>query len=166
MIMKNLNFAFIARLIIVVNMLLLCPEIFAQEKINSKLLRDKEWVEQLPDGIVDRFVSYKYTNDTCFIVAKASGMSINMTSVYYLTDDWNGTFEENRLGVLVDGKYMIEKWKPKGRDVVLIYAYKFLKLTETDLVLKLVKEIEMTETGLVLKEKKKDIIIPFKYKQK
>ena len=73
-------------MLIAIIMALLSSELFAQEKIDYKQLRGKEWVMQLPDEM-ELFMSYTYTVDTCIAVAKHSKKSVELKSRYYLSDD-------------------------------------------------------------------------------
>ena len=151
--------------LIVLAMVLLSCELFAQEKIDYKQFRNKEWVQQLPEGMEGRFLSRTFTADTCFSIAKQNGMSVEIKSIYYLSDDWNGTFDAQKVGLLADGKYLIDKRESKPRKVILINVYEILKLTETDLELRNVEGIELTEGGEELDTYKNDIITKYKSKQ-
>ena len=157
-------------MLIILAMVLLSSELFAQEKIDYKQLRGKEWVMQLPDEM-ELFMSYTYTVDTCIAVAKHSKKSVELKSRYYLSDDWNGTFDDTKVGVWVAGKYLIEKKENKEkienkkRKVILISVYEILKLTETDLEWRCVESIDLTEEGKELSRQKNNAIIKFKSKQ-
>lgn len=84
---------------------------------------------------------YTYTIDSCFVVAKHSKMRGELKSVYYLSDDWNGTFDDTKVGVSVAGKYLVEKRNNEEKKKILINVYEILKLTETDLELRNVEGI-------------------------
>ena len=62
-----------------------------------------------------------------------------LKSVYYLSDGWNGTFDDTKVGVSVAGKYLVEKRNNEEKKKILINVYEILKLTERDLVLKYIK---------------------------
>lgn len=151
-------------MLIAIIMALLSSELFAQEKIDYKQLRGKEWVRQLPDEM-RLFMSYTYTVDTCIAVAKHLKKSVELKSRYYLSDDWDGTFDDTKVGVWVAGKYLIEKKKHRERKVILISVYEILKLTETDLEWRCVESIDLTEEGKELSRQKNNAIIKFKSKQ-
>lgn len=162
--MKNLNLKLRMLLTIMACMILLTYELFAQEKINYKQLRGKEWILQVREG-VELLMSYTYTIDSCFVVAKHSKMRGELKSVYYLSDDWNGTFDDTKVGVSVAGKYLVEKRNNEEKKKILINVYEILKLTETDLELRNVEGIELTEGGEELDRYKNDIITKYKSKQ-
>ena len=151
-------------MLIILAMVLLSSELFAQEKIDYKQLRGKEWIRQLPDEM-ELFMSYPYTVDTCIAVAKHSKKSVELKSRYYLSDDWDGTFDDTKVGVWVAGKYLIEKKEHRERKVILISVYEILKLTETDLEWRCVESIDLTEEGKELSRQKNNAIIKFKSKQ-
>ena len=153
-------------MLIAIIMALLPSELFAQEKIDYTQLRGKEWVMQVPDGW-KMFVSYTYTVDTCILVAKHLKERVELKSVYYLSDDWNGTFNDTKVGVWSAdaGKYLIKKKKNKDRKVILIDVYEILKLTETDLELRSLESIELTEGGEELSRQQNNGIGKFKSKQ-
>lgn len=163
--MKNLNLKLRMLLTIMAYMVLFVPQLFAQEKIDYKQFRNKEWVQQLPEGMEERFLSRTFTADTCFSIAKQNGMSVEIKSIYYLSDDWNGTFDAQKVGLLVDGKYLIDKRESKPRKVILINVYEILKLTERDLVLKYIKNIELSEKGKELRKFDRNSVISYKSRQ-
>lgn len=148
--------------LIVLAMVLLSCELFAQEKIDYKQFRNKEWVQQLPEGMEGRFLSRTFTADTCFSIAKQNGMSVEIKSIYYLSDDWNGTFDAQKVGLLADGKYLIDKRESKPRKLILINVYKILKLTETDLILRYAEDIELTMKGKLISRDERNSIISYK----
>ena len=151
-------------MLIAIIMALLPSELFAQEKIDYTQLRGKEWVMQLPTGM-EGFMSQTFTTDACIIVAKHSGKSIELNSIYYLSDDWNGTFDDAKVGVWITGKYLIKKRKTKVRKVILINVYEILKLTETELELRNVEDLELSAKGELLRRDKTNSIILYKIKQ-
>lgn len=168
--MKKLIFKLRMPLIIMASIALLPSELFAQEKIDYTQLRGKEWVMQVPNEL-EMFISYTYTVDTCIAVAKYSKKSVELKYKYYLSDDWNGTFDDTKVGVWVVGKYLIEKKENKEkienkkRKVILISVYEILKLTETDLEWRCVESIDLTEEGKELSRQKNNAIVKFKSKQ-
>ena len=151
-------------MLIVLTMTLLFSELFAQEMIDYKQLRGKLWILQVRKG-VELLMSYTYTIDSCFVVAKHSKMRGELKSVYYLSDGWNGTFDDTKVGVSVAGKYLVEKRNNEEKKKILINVYEILKLTETDLELRNVEGIELTEGGEELDTYKNDIITKYKSKQ-
>ena len=163
--MKNLNLKLRMLLTIMAYMVLFVPQLFAQEKIDYKQFRNKEWVQQLPEGMEGRFLSRTFTADTCFSIAKQNGMSVEIKSIYYLSDDWNGTFDAQKVGLLADGKYLIDKRESKPRKVILINVYEILKLTETELEWRSVEHIRLTEGGEESRRQGNNTIIKFKSKQ-
>ena len=112
--MKKMFFKLRMPLIIIASIALLSSELFAQEKIDYTQLRGKEWVMQLPDEM-GMFMSYSYTVDTCIAVAKHLKKSVELKYKYYLSNDWNGTFDDTKVGVWVTGKYLIEKKENKEK---------------------------------------------------
>ena len=162
--MKKLIFKLRMPLIIIASISLLSSELFAQEKIDYNQLRGKEWVMQVPDEL-EMFISYTYTVDTCIAVAKYSKKSVELKYKYYLSDDWNGTFDDTKVGVWVAGKYLIEKKENEKRKVIIISVYEILKLTETDLEWRCVESIDLTEGGEELSRQKNNAIVKFKSKQ-
>ena len=160
--MKKMFFKLRMPLIIIASIALLSSELFAQEKIDYTQLRGKEWVMELPDEM-GMFMSYSYTVDTCIAVAKHLKKSVELKYKYYLSNDWNGTFDDTKVGVWVTGKYLIEK--KENKEKILINVYEILKLTETDLELRNVEGIELTEGGEELDRYKNDIITKYKSKQ-
>ena len=151
-------------MLIAIIMALLSSELFAQEKIDYTQLRDKEWVMELPDEL-NVFMSYSYTVDTCILVAKYLKKSVELKYKYYLSDDWNGTFDDTKVGVWVAGKYLIEKKEHRERKVILISVYEILKLTETELEWRSVEHIRLTEGGEESRRQGNNTIIKFKSKQ-
>ena len=160
--MKNLNLKLRMLLTIMAYMVLFVPQLFAQEKMDYKQFRNKEWVQQLPEGMEGRFLSRTFTADTCFSIAKQNGMSVEIKSIYYLSDDWNGTFDAQKVGLLADGKYLIDKRESKPRKVILINVYEILKLTETDLILRYAEDIELTMKGKLISRDERNSIISYK----
>ena len=160
--MKNLNLKLRMLLTIMAYMVLFVPQLFAQEKIDYKQFRNKEWVQQLPEGMEGRFLSRTFTADTCFSIAKQNGMSVEIKSIYYLSDDWNGTFDAQKVGLLADGKYLIDKRESKPRKVILINVYEILKLTKTDLILRYAEDIELTMKGKLISRDERNSIISYK----
>ncbi len=150
-------------MLIVLAMVLWSSELFAQEKIDYKQLWDKEWVMQLPDEL-KVYMSYSYTVDTCILVAKHSTESAKLQYIYYLSDDWNGTFDDTKVGVCGAGKYLITKIENKEKKVILINVYEILKLTETELERRSVEHIRLTEEGEERRQGN-NTIIKFKSKQ-
>lgn len=148
--------------LIVLAVVVLSSELFAQEKIDYKQFRNKEWVQQLPEGMEGRFLSRTFTADTCFSIAKQNGMSVEIKSIYYLSDDWNGTFDAQKVGLLADGKYLIDKRESKPRKVILINVYEILKLTKTDLILRYAEDIELTMKGKLISRDERNSIISYK----
>ena len=151
-------------MLIILAMVLLSSELFAQKKIDYTQLRGKEWVVQLPEE-KRMFIVYTYGIDSCTTVAKYSTDSAKLQYIYYLSDDWNGTFDDTKVGVWVAGKYLIEKKEHRERKVILISVYEILKLTETDLEWRCVESIDLTEEGKELSRQKNNAIIKFKSKQ-
>ena len=151
-------------MLIVLAMVLLPSELFAQEKIDYTQLRGKEWVMQLPDKM-GMFIVYTYGIDSCTTIAKYSTDSAKLQYIYYLSDDWNGTFDDTKVGVWVGGKYLIKKQKFEKRKLIMIRVYEILKLTETDLELRSVESIDLTEEGEELDRYGYDIITKYKSKQ-
>lgn len=86
-------------MLIAIIMVLLSSELFAQENLDYNQLQDKEWVLQLPEGVERCFVSKKFTPDTCLTIAKHSGISIEFNSIYYLSKDWDGMFDDKKVGL-------------------------------------------------------------------
>ena len=151
-------------MLIILAMVLLSSELFAQEKIDYTQLRGKEWVMQLPDKM-GMFIVYTYGIDSCTTIAKYSTDSAKLQYIYYLSDDWNGTFDDTKVGVWVGGKYLIKKQKFEKRKLIMISVFEILKLTETDLELRSVESIELTEEGEELDRCEYDIINKYKSKQ-
>ncbi len=153
--MKNFNLELKMLLTIMACMVLLFSELFAQENIDYKQLRDKEWIMELSKniGIV---MSYTYTIDSCFGVGRYLDRREEVRGVYYLSDDWNGTFDDAKVGNWVSGKYLIEKRTYKKENKIQIFVQEILKLTETDLELKHIEYIELTKRGKELSRDKKD----------
>lgn len=151
-------------MLIAIIMMLLSSELFAQEKIDYTQLRGKEWVMQLPDKM-GMFIVYTYGIDSCTTIAKYSTDSAKLQYIYYLSDDWNGTFDDTKVGVWGGGKYLIKKQKFEKRKLIMIRVYEILKLTETDLELRSVQSIDLTEEGEELDRYGYDIITKYKSKQ-
>ena len=151
-------------MLIAIIMVLLSSELFAQKKIDYTQLRGKEWVMQLPDKM-GMFIVYTYGIDSCTTIAKYSTDSAKLQYIYYLSDDWNGTFDDTKVGVWVGGKYLIKKQKFEKRKLIMISVFEILKLTETDLELRSVESIELTEEGEELDRCEYDIINKYKSKQ-
>ena len=157
-------------ILIAIIMALLPSELFAQEKIDYKQLRDKEWVMELPDEL-NVYMSYSYTVDTCILVAKHLKKSVELKYKYYLSDDWNGTFDDTKVGVWSTGKYLItkienkEKIEKKVRKVMLINVYEILKLTETELERRSVEHIRLTEGGEESRRQGNNTIVKFRSKE-
>ena len=145
-------------------MVLLSSELFAQKKIDYTQLRGKEWVVQLPEE-KRMFIVYTYGIDSCTTVAKYSTDSAKLQYIYYLSDEWNGTFDDTKVGVWGGGKYLIKKQKFEKRKLIMISVFEILKLTETDLELRSVESIELTEEGEELDRCEYDIINKYKSKQ-
>ena len=151
-------------MLIAIIMVLLSSELFAQKKIDYTQLRGKEWVVQLPEE-KRMFIVYTYGIDSCTTVAKYSTDSAKLQYIYYLSDDWNGTFDDTKVGVWVGGKYLIKKQKFEKKKLIMISVFEILKLTETDLELRSVESIELTEEGEELDRCEYDIINKYKSKQ-
>ena len=151
-------------MLIAIIMVLLSSELFAQKKIDYTQLRGKEWVVQLPEE-KRMFIVYTYGIDSCTTIAKYSTDSAKLQYIYYLSDDWNGTFDDTKVGVWVGGKYLIKKQKFEKRKLIMISVFEILKLTETDLELRSVESIELTEEGEELDRYGYDIITKYKSKQ-
>lgn len=168
--MKKMFFKLRMPLIIIASIALLSSELFAQEKIDYTQLRGKEWVMELPDE-KGMFMSYSHTVDTCIAVAKHLKKSVELKYKYYLSNDWNGTFDDTKVGVWVTGKYLIEKKENKEkiekkvRKVILINVYEILKLTETELEWRSVEHIRLTDGGEESRRQGNNTIIKFKSKQ-
>ena len=157
-------------ILIAIIMALLSSELFAQEKIDYTQLRGKEWVMELPDEL-KVFMSYSYTVDTCIAVAKHLKKSVELKYKYYLSDDWNGTFDDTKVGVWGAGKYLItkignkEKIEKKVRKVILINVYEILKLTETELEWRSVEHIRLTEGVEESRRQGNNTIVKFRSKE-
>ena len=152
-------------MLIAIIMVLLSSELFAQENIDYSQLQDKEWVLQLPEGVEGCFVSKKFTPDTCLTIAKHSGIGIEFNSIYYLSKDWDGMFDDKKVGLGGTGKYLVDKRKAEPRKLVLVDVYLIMKLTKTDLVLKYVENIELTMKGKLIKREEMNSIMRYKNKQ-
>ena len=151
-------------MLIAIIMALLPSELFAQEKIDYTQLRGKEWVMQLPDKM-GMFIVYTYGIDSCTTIAKYSTDSAKLQYIYYLSDEWNGTFDDTKVGVWGGGKYLIKKQKFEKRKLIMIRVYEILKLTETELEWRSVEHIRLTEGGEESRRQGNNTIIKFKSKQ-
>lgn len=110
----------------------------AQEKTIAGMLQEKEWVMQFPHK-VEFSMEIKFIGNDYVGVFKFEGKEVEARSPYYLSDEVNWMFNEQKVGCTENGKYIIvneNRKNPKTGPYKEVIIYEILKLTETELQLK------------------------------